>query len=724
MKRFCAAAGALLLAAALLAHEGHKALEAKGVKVQGMLVILDPRTERAIGVATATARRGTVEDALAVNAAAALAPGARSFASARLAGTVTAVNVAVGARVRAGDVLATVESLELESLALHWRQSEEDLRFAEADLARAKSVTPAVLPEQELDSLQAAVAERRLAAAAARAKLLLVGLTEEGLALVRDGGAPARFLPVTAALDGIVSHVDVAVGEPVLPDRHLFEVDDDREIWVVGSVPEPFAADAATGRETRITFEAVPGKTFTGRITRIAGRIEEASRILRVAVKLEEPGAVRPGTPGRMEIVRRTADAILVPSAAVGGRGLDRYVFVSLGNGRYRRQDVVPGIRRSGEIEIARGLKEGEPVLTDGVHQLSALFATGTLELHAEAWDLWGIRVAEVDLRGVDEVLRLPATLGVPPGASGFASPLVPGKIRRILAFPGDTVAAGAALAEIDSLEMRETQVDLVRSNSRLALLELRAAGLRELEKKGIAARKELLKVESDLRLERLAEQALRARLATAGMSSSDIAGVVADRTPREALLLRAPIAGVIVAADVAVGQVVEPHERLFEIADLARIQAEGALSEADLPRVPSPTGRPVFVRPVAFRGLAWTGAVVVTAPAVGAGNVLSIWGEVANRSGQLLPGMVAEMVLVVSEGKGDRPITAPLESLWPSGGEWFVFLEDGDGFRRQRVVPGRRGSRFAEIRQGLFPGDRVATSGLDALDIAIGSLR
>lgn len=709
--------------ALLLAHEGHKGLEAKGVKVTGQLLVLDERTERALGISTAMAREGPVEDSLPVSARVVPAPGARSFASARLAGVVTAVHCSVGDRVKAGDVLAVVDSIDLESLALQWRQAEDDLAVAEADLKRAESTSPAILPEQEIETFRGVADDRRISLEAALQRLRIAGVEEESIAAMRAGGPAIRQLKILAAGDGVCGHVDVAQGQIVVPELHLFEIVDDAELWVEGWVPEYFAADATAGRAARVSFEALPGRSFTVTLARVAARVDPATRTLAVAAKIGKSEGLRPGTPGRMDLIRRSANGVLVPRGAIARQGIERFVFVSLGSGRYRRQPVTDGARAGSDVEIPSGIKAGEAVVVNGARELGSLFVQGVFEVHAETLREHGVRIAEVDLRTVEPVIRLSATLRAPPGTSAFVTNLAHGKIRRVFAFEGDRVEAGAPLAELESVEVRGDEADLIRAATRVVLLERRAGSLRELEKKGISARKELLRLEADLRAERVAVLALKAKLTAVGVPAEEVEAVQREGKPKAAVTLRAAVAGVVVASSASPGQVVEARERLFEIANTAVLRAEGVLPESRLVEGVPRKGSKGVLRPAAWPGLGWSTEVSAIAPGLGAGNALFVWADVPNPGGQLREGMVAELV-VENDAGGDQVIAVSEDALWPSGGSWYVFLQDGETFHRQRVVPGRRGARDVEILQGLFPGDRVAVSSLDELNLGLSAVK
>ncbi|KAF0247080.1 MAG: cobalt-zinc-cadmium resistance protein [Planctomycetota bacterium] len=719
----CAVVLGLAATALLVAHEGHKGLEAKGVRVMGALLILDERTERALGISTALAREGSVEDSLPVSARIVPAPGARSFASARLAGVVTSVKCAVGDRVRAGDVLAVVDSIDLESLALQWNQAQDDLATAEADLKRAEAASPAILPEQEIESLRGIADDRRISLEAALQKMRIAGVEDEAIGAMRAGGPAIRQLKILAAGDGVCVHVDVTQGQIVVPELHLFEIVDDAELWVEGWVPEYFAADAQAGRAARASFEALPGLSFTVSLARVAARVDAATRTLSVAAKIGRSEGLRPGTPGRLDLIRRSASGVLVPRGAVARQGIERFAFVSLGSGRYRRQPVTPGARSGSDVEIPSGIKAGDAVVVNGARELASLFVQGVFEIHADALVEHGVRIAEADLSTVEPVIRLSATMRAPPGTSAFVASLAHGKVRRVFVFEGDRVEAGTPLAEVESVEVRGDEVELIRAATRIALLDKRAGFLRELEKKGISARKELLRLEAELRAERLAALALKAKLTAVGVPADEVEFVQREGKPGAAVTLRSAIAGVIVASSVAPGQVVEARERLFEIANTAVLRAEGVLPESRLVEGVPARGAKAVLRPAAWPGLGWSTEVSGIAPGLGAGNALFVWADVLNPGGQLREGMVAELVVETGAG-GGQVIAVSEEALWPSSGSWYVFLQEGETFRRQRVVPGRRGARDVEIVQGLYPGDRVAVSALDELNLGLSAVK
>jgi len=82
----------------------------------------------------------------------------------------------------------------------------------------------------------------------------------------------------------------------------------------------------------------------------------------------------------------------------------------------------------------------------------------------------------------------------------------------------------------------------------------------------------------------------------------------------------------------------------------------------------------------------------------------------VPNPQGQLLPEMFATVTLITQAATD--ALAVPLQAILSEGAEQFVFVENGDTYSRQSVVLGLKDDRYVEIREGLFPGDRIVVRG------------
>jgi membrane fusion protein (multidrug efflux system) len=134
---------------------------------------------------------------------------------------------------------------------------------------------------------------------------------------------------------------------------------------------ERFVPLVKPGLEVRLTVEAAPGKTYTGRITRVAPALDETSRTLLVEAEVANPdGALRPGYFAHVEVSLGQDRALFVPtSAVVRYAGVERLFVVR--DGVAHSVEVTTGTVLGDQIEIAKGLKPGDQVVISDVDRLA-----------------------------------------------------------------------------------------------------------------------------------------------------------------------------------------------------------------------------------------------------------------------------------------------------------------------------------------------------------------
>lgn len=178
---------------------------------------------------------------------------------------------------------------------------------------------------------------------------------------------------------------------------------------------------------------------------------------------------------------------------------------------------------------------------------------------------------------------------------------------------------------------------------------------------------------------------------------------------------------GLVVASHVRMGQPVAPDAELMDISDRSKVWAIAQIPEREAAQVklgqrarivvPSLGGAPIEAMLVRFGVEADRQA----------GTVAGIF-ELNNPEAKLRSGMRAEFSIVLS--KRDDVIAVPTESVQGDPSKRVVFVKDFDlphAFVRAPVVVGERNDEWAEVIQGLFPGDEVVTSGAYMLGFAGG---
>ncbi len=179
---------------------------------------------------------------------------------------------------------------------------------------------------------------------------------------------------------------------------------------------------------------------------------------------------------------------------------------------------------------------------------------------------------------------------------------------------------------------------------------------------------------------------------------------------------IKAPAAGVITEHHVFAGEPIEPDKVLFKIMNLAALYVKCHIYEADLAQIKLQQKVRVYVE--SFPGKSFEGVVEILGGQLEEETrTLPVWIRVGNPDSGLLPNMRAEGHLIT--GEVTNAVAVPRAAVLGDAGNYFVFLEKGEFYVRQPVVLGVRDDRYAEIKEGLLPGDRAVTQGNYQLQFA-----
>jgi len=238
---------------------------------------------------------------------------------------------------------------QYESVAAQYETAQVDLgqypervRVAEAEL------------RSDLSAVQVAEAEiaRRQA--------------ELGLAEKRLGDATLR-----TPIAGAVARRHVNPGEYVRENVAIFSIVRSDPLKYSGVVSEHAALAIRPGQAVRLEVDPVPGRAFTGRVTRVSPAVDVANRT--VLLEAEVPnadGLLKPGLFARGALaIRRDTAVPFVPEAAVSTFAGITKVFV-LADGKAQETSVKLGLRQGGMVEILEGVRPGQQVATSSLAQL------------------------------------------------------------------------------------------------------------------------------------------------------------------------------------------------------------------------------------------------------------------------------------------------------------------------------------------------------------------
>jgi len=292
-----------------------------------------------------------------------------------VASRITSVEVRVGDRVEAGQLLASIASSDVSA-------SRGALAGARVrrDAARAARDRQASLVEAGIGARRALLeAEAELASAEAEMRGLSGGLAVVG----RGGGSGIR---VIAPIAGVITQTHASRGEVIEAGAPLFTITDPAHLWVVGQVPELDLSVAREGASATLTVAALPSERFSGHLDFIAPALDESSRSLPVRFVLDDiDPRLRAGLFGRLEIAPEGAgpDALVVPEDAVSRIAGHDVIFAASEDGRtFRPVEVEVGRRDGDRVELTTGVTEGMRVVTRGAFTLRSHLVRGELSEH------------------------------------------------------------------------------------------------------------------------------------------------------------------------------------------------------------------------------------------------------------------------------------------------------------------------------------------------------
>lgn len=721
--------------ALVFGHEGHQPLPTKGVQIDlktGHLT-LSKAAREVLDVKTVEVQSRDVAGSVQAYATV-VAPWTRhAYVTSRLPGRIVTLPVRPGDLVEQGQVLAELDSLDLHSLRLAYQQAQNELDLSAKIL---ESLTPAAkagsIPGQRLAEAQNTHRQNQNTLEVLRAKAAGLRVAEGDLNAKTD--ADEKSLPLRLSLAspivGVVVHADVSVGKFVEPTEHLFEIVDASRVWVKIGVLEQDLHRVQEGQGVRVTFNGFPGKLFETKVDKLGLLLDpqthQGTAWAEIANRATGPRLL-PGMNGQAEfILPGRVKGLSVPADSVFSDGAERYVFVeetaTKESSEYRKKSVVIGRQTRDVAEVVSGdVFPGDRVVTRGGHELSSLFFLGVLRLSPETAKSIGLKVEPATLHSVERILRFDGAVDVPPQRRTFASSQLAGSLRDIHIDRGQSVKAGEVLAEVASLELQDTQLELLKAHMES---ELWRETLTRLRKSGEAvARRMVLEMESKLISFDTQFANIRQKLLALGLSSRQIDDVVKTRRVIDALPVRAPMDGVVVDFDRVLGQVIRADEPLFEIHDLSQAWVQAFVGERDSANIQ--VGQTARVRLVAHPDFEAEGTVVRIGPVVGAhSRTQAAWIEFSKPpSVAWQHNMLARVTLTT-----DRPpptLAVPHSAVVRDGLRSFVFVQKSDGtFDRRRVELGRADDRFLEITSGLTHGERIATSGVPQLQMAFAAIR
>jgi cobalt-zinc-cadmium efflux system membrane fusion protein len=280
-------------------------------------------------------------------------------------GRVVDVRVRLGDTVRKGQLLMRIHSADVASAFADYRKAGADETLARTQFERAQTLFErGAIAKKDLevarDAHDKATVDRETAAE--RLRVLGVGADDP----------PTGVIDITAPASGVITEQNVtpSAGVKSLDNSpNLFTISDLSHVWILCDVYENDLPHVRVGDPAEIRLSAYPDRTFAGRIGNVGPILDPAIRTAKVRVEIANPGVMRVGMFVTATFHGQAHEVhAVVPASAILHLHDRDWVYVPTGDGRFRREEVVAGPMRPGQLQdVVSGLHPGDRVVTNAL---------------------------------------------------------------------------------------------------------------------------------------------------------------------------------------------------------------------------------------------------------------------------------------------------------------------------------------------------------------------
>ncbi|WP_420997671.1 efflux RND transporter periplasmic adaptor subunit [Cupriavidus sp. 30B13] len=328
------------------------------------------------------------------------------------------------------------------------------------------------------------------------------------------------------------------------------------------------------------------------------------------------------------------------------------------------------------------------------------------------------LKVAPVATSAFSEVLRVAGRIDFDEQRVARIGASVTGRVTDLYGILGQEVKAGQVLARLHSSELGTAQLAFLKAESQTDLQARNAERARQLFAADVIGRGELQRRESELAIASAEMRAYRDQLRVLGMSAAAVAQLARSGSIDSYSPVFSSISGTVVERNVAQGQVVQPADALYTVADLSRVWVVAEVPEQQAALVAE--GQSVDIEVPSLGNGA--GQKQITGKLIYVGRTVNpqtrtvlVRTELENKEGRLKPAMLASMLI---NSAPTEQLVIPESAIVRDGNDELVYVEQAGGlYRLAKVKLGAESDGMRVVHGGVKAGDRIVVDGAFHLD-------
>lgn len=319
------------------------------------------------------------------------------------------------------------------------------------------------------------------------------------------------------------------------------------------------------------------------------------------------------------------------------------------------------------------------------------------------------LKIAEAGTAPVSETLRVAGRIDFDEQRVARIGAPVTGRVVELLANPGDPVKQGQPLAQLHSVELGNAQLAYVKAAAQAKLQAQNAERARLLFTSDVIGAAELQRRESEHAIAQAEQRAAADQLRVLGISAKSLDTMASSGGINSVSPVVATLSGVVVERKVAKGQVVQPADALYTVADLSRVWVIAQVPEAESSAVK--VGQTVEVEVPALGNGPLTGKLIFVSDIVNPETrTVTVRTEMENSKRELKPAMLATMLIA---SRPQERLVVPSAAVVREDNEDYIFVAVAEKqFRLTRVKLGSDQKGMRVVETGLKPGEKVVVEG------------